>query len=247
MPPHETAAFTKQGESRLRHIAGQRLLLPDKGSRASAGRLCTPRGQSRSSGTAPGAPDRRDRRVAVALVRCGPARKRKRSRRLVARMARAGEPRRGRGGDRIHAKALATRSPAAGGSRQFCLGSLHRCGTIPRPPQLRECGSLARSERGGKFHMFGGVVDAAGYRSKGEQLLRSERTSAFASSPPNSNVVLHRGPLVPRGAFRCGNAARRSFEGLLAERRRVWWVGSVTRPGCQRSCTPRRSQNVEWR
>jgi hypothetical protein len=42
--------------------------LSDNGQPRERRRLCTPRGQSRSSGTAPGAPDRRDRRVAKALV-----------------------------------------------------------------------------------------------------------------------------------------------------------------------------------
>jgi hypothetical protein len=39
--------------------------LPDKGSHANAGAPHAARGQSRSSGTAPGAPDRRDRCVAI--------------------------------------------------------------------------------------------------------------------------------------------------------------------------------------
>jgi len=38
------AAFTKQGKSRLRHVAGLRLLLPDKGSHASSLRY-VPAGQ----------------------------------------------------------------------------------------------------------------------------------------------------------------------------------------------------------
>jgi hypothetical protein len=50
-------------------IPPSRLLLADKGSRAIAGAHAHLRGQSRSSGTAPGAPDRRDRRVANAITR----------------------------------------------------------------------------------------------------------------------------------------------------------------------------------
>jgi hypothetical protein len=59
---HDAAPVDRTVPTRIG--GGPPLLSSDKGSRASAGRLCTPRGQSRSSGTAPGAPDRRDRRVA---------------------------------------------------------------------------------------------------------------------------------------------------------------------------------------
>jgi hypothetical protein len=55
-------------------------------------RPCAPPGQSRSSGPAPDAPDRRDRRVAIGLVSRAPARRRKQPRRFVVRMVRAGEP-----------------------------------------------------------------------------------------------------------------------------------------------------------
>jgi hypothetical protein len=58
--------------------------LPDKGSRARR-RPCAPRGQSRSSGTARGAPDRRDRRVAKAVARRRGRTGRKRSREDEAR------------------------------------------------------------------------------------------------------------------------------------------------------------------
>jgi hypothetical protein len=68
------------------------LPVSDKGGRASAGADAYPRGQSRSSGTAPAVPGRRDRRVAIGLVSRAPARRRKQSRRFVVRMVRAGEP-----------------------------------------------------------------------------------------------------------------------------------------------------------
>ncbi len=61
-------AGAKQPRCR-RQRSSRTLPLSDKGSRASAGAYAYPREQSRSSGTAPDAPDRRDRRVADAFAR----------------------------------------------------------------------------------------------------------------------------------------------------------------------------------
>jgi hypothetical protein len=46
------------------------------------------------------------------------------ARRAITRERGATRPADLSAGDRIHAKALATRSPAVGGTRQFCLGGL---------------------------------------------------------------------------------------------------------------------------
>jgi hypothetical protein len=65
-------SFGDVGGIRIRFddAGGERVQSP-QGSRASAGAYTHRAGNSRSSGTAPGAPDRSDRRVAVALVRSG--------------------------------------------------------------------------------------------------------------------------------------------------------------------------------
>jgi hypothetical protein len=83
----QTAGVGAEQPRSQRQCCGRPPPLPDKGSRASTGPPRAQRRQSQSSGTAPGAPNRRDRRVAEALAHSASARTRMRSYERKARGA----------------------------------------------------------------------------------------------------------------------------------------------------------------